>query len=60
MAHQSMKNFYRLHFVMVQIHKYSLAEIENMIVFERDLYAELLIQYLEEQAEYQRNQSRGA
>jgi hypothetical protein len=45
---------------MVQIHKYSLAEIENMIVFERDLYAELLIQYLEEQAEYQRNQSRGA
>jgi hypothetical protein len=31
-----------------------------MIVFERDLYAELLIQYLEEQAEYQRNQSRGA
>lgn len=33
---------------MVQHHKYSITEIENMIPFERDLYVNMLLQYLEE------------
>jgi hypothetical protein len=33
----------------MQYHKYSLAEIENMIPFEREVYTTLLIQYLEEE-----------
>lgn len=33
----------------MQYHKYSLAEIENMIPFERDIYVTMLIQYLEEE-----------
>lgn len=36
---------------MIQIHKYSLTEIENMVPFERDLYVELLLQHLEQQKE---------
>jgi len=33
----------------MQYHKYSLAEIENMIPFEREVYTAMLIQYLEEE-----------
>ena len=33
----------------MQYHKYSLAEIEDMIPFEREVYTTLLIQYLEEE-----------
>ena len=36
---------------MMQFHKYSLTELENMIPFERDLYVQMLIGYLEEQKE---------
>jgi len=53
-----MVNWYRLNFAMIQIHKYSLTEIENMVVFERDLYVALLLQHLEEQKE-RREAARG-
>jgi hypothetical protein len=33
----------------MQYHKYSLAEIENMIPFEREVYVAMLIQFLEEE-----------
>lgn len=33
----------------MQYHKYSLAELENMIPFEREIYTHMLIQYLEEE-----------
>ena len=33
----------------MQHHKYSLTEIENMIPWERDIYVNMLIQYLEEE-----------
>ena len=36
---------------MVQHHKYSITEIENLIPFERDLYIELLTNYIKEQEE---------
>ena len=35
-------------FSMIQHHKYSLTELENMIPFERDLYVRMLIDYLKE------------
>jgi hypothetical protein len=33
----------------MQYHKYSLEELEEMIPFEREVYVNLLIQYLEEE-----------
>lgn len=36
---------------MVQHHKYSLSEIENMYPFERDLYVDMLRDYLEKEQE---------
>lgn len=33
----------------MQYHKYSLADIENLIPFEREIYIAMLINYLEEE-----------
>jgi hypothetical protein len=33
----------------MQYHKYNLAEIENMIPFEREIYVSMLIGHLEEE-----------
>lgn len=33
----------------MQYHKYSLADIEGMIPFEREIYVAMLINYLEEE-----------
>jgi hypothetical protein len=49
-------NYYKMNFALMQHHKYSLAEIENLIPFEKEIYVALLINYLEE--EKQRIQSK--
>ena len=35
----------------MQHHKYSLTELDNMIPFEREIYVNLLMQYIEEENE---------
>ena len=44
-----LENYFRLNFALMQYHKYSLTEIEDMIPWERDIYDELLKQHLEEE-----------
>jgi hypothetical protein len=44
-----LENYYKLNFSLMQYHKYSLTEIENMIPWERDIYVALLKQHLEEE-----------
>ena len=44
-----LENYLKLNFALMQYHKYSLTEIENMIPWERDIYVELLKQHLEEE-----------
>ena len=34
---------------MMQHHKYSLTELDNMIPFEREIYVNLLMQYIKEE-----------
>lgn len=34
---------------MAQHHKYSIAEIENLIPYERDLYFEMLLEFIQSQ-----------
>ena len=45
----SVEAYYTLNFSLMQYHKYSLTEIENMIPWERDIYVALLEQHLEEE-----------
>jgi hypothetical protein len=58
MSHNSLANYYQLNFALIQHHKYSLSEIENLIPFEREIYVTMLTQLLEEQAEKLNQQKR--
>jgi hypothetical protein len=49
LAHDTLYNFYKMNFALMQYHKYNLSDIENMIPFEREVYVAMLIQYLEEE-----------
>jgi hypothetical protein len=53
LSHNTLENYYKSVFSLAQHHKYSITEIEGLIVFERDLYMDLLIAHLREQEEKQ-------
>tara|TARA_Y100001973_G_scaffold77315_1_gene113071 strand:+ start:75 stop:251 length:177 start_codon:yes stop_codon:yes gene_type:complete len=57
MAHIDLESYYKLNFSLMQHHKYSLTEIENMMPWEREIYLTLLNQYVEEENEKARQQS---
>ena len=44
-----MENYYRTNFGLMQHHKYSLSEIENMVPWEREVYIGLLVEWLKEE-----------
>lgn len=43
-------------FSLVQHHKYSVADIENLIPFERDIFVAMVLQYLKELEEQRSRQ----
>ena len=49
MAHIDLESYYKVCFSLIQHHKYSLTEIENMMPWERDIYLAMLNQYVEEE-----------
>ena len=49
MAHDTLFNYYKTNFAMIQHHKYSLTELENMMPFEREIYLGLLEQHIQEE-----------
>ena len=49
MVHMDLENYYKINFALLQYHKYSLTEIENLIPWERDIYIGLLQQHLEDE-----------
>ena len=49
MAHTNLEAYYKTNFALMQHHKYSLTELENMIPWEREIYISLLKQYIEEE-----------
>ena len=42
---------YRTNFALMQYHKYSLSELEEMIPWEREIYVEMLMQHIKEENE---------
>ena len=62
LSHDSVENYYKTNFGLIQHHKYSLTELENMIPFEREIYVGLLVNYIKEEKEKEqarRNKQRG-
>ena len=51
MAHTNLESYYKINFALIQHHKYSLTEIENMIPWERDIYLTLLENHIKEEEE---------
>ena len=49
MAHEDLASYYKLNFALMQHHKDSLTELENMMPWEREIYVSLLQQYVEEE-----------
>ena len=49
MAHIDLESYFKLNFALMQHHKYSLPEIENMMPWERDIYLGLLNEHIEEE-----------
>jgi hypothetical protein len=49
MAHEDLESYFKVNFALMQHHKYSLTELENMIPWEREVYLSLLQQYIEEE-----------
>jgi hypothetical protein len=39
---------------MAQHHKYSITEIEEMVPYERDLYFDMIVEFIEEQKNQQK------
>ena len=48
-AREDLETFYKLNFSLMQYHKYSLTELENMMPWERDIYTSLLKDHIEKE-----------
>lgn len=56
MSHNSLQNYYSTTFSLVQHHKYSISEVENLIPFERDIYVQMLVDYIKQVEEAKKKQ----
>ena len=58
LSHNTLANYFQTNFSLMQHHKYSLSDIDNMIPWERDIYVKMLIDYLDKLKEEQEKQRR--
>jgi len=56
LSHINLYVYYKNVFALAQHHKYQISEIENLIPYERDIYIDLLLAYIEEQKDKQKQQ----
>jgi hypothetical protein len=59
-SYDNIMNYYKVNFALVQHHKYSLAELEGMIPWERYVYIDLLSEFLKKQEQERRDQQAAA
>ena len=51
LSHDTLENHYQVNFSLMQHHKYSLTELNDMVPWEREIYVNLLIAYIKEEKE---------
>ena len=51
LSHENLYNYYKTNFGMMQHHKYSLTELEDMMPWEREIYIGLLMEHIKEENE---------
>ena len=57
LGHDKLMNHYKTNFSLMQHHKYSLSDIENMMPWERYLYVDLLKEHIRKLEEQRRDQA---
>ncbi len=55
LGYDTLMNYFKTNFGLMQHHKYSLAEIENMMPWERGIYIALLTNYIKEKEQERRD-----
>ena len=50
-GYDTLGNYFQTNFALMQHHKYSLTELDNMIPWERQVYIDMLVKFLEEEKE---------
>lgn len=59
MGHERLVEYYKTNFALMQHHKYSITELEEMMPFERDVYIMLLSQFINEENNKLQQQAKG-
>ncbi len=49
LSHETLANYIQTNFGLIQHHRWSLAELDSMLPWEREIYVSLLVQFLEEE-----------
>jgi 3-methyladenine DNA glycosylase AlkD len=57
LGYDNLMNYFKTNFSLVQHHKYSFTEIENMIPWEKFIYVDMLKQYIKQQEDLVRDQA---
>lgn len=58
LSHESLVSYLNANFQLMQHHKYSLTELEEMMPWEREIYVSLLLNFLEEEKLRRQEQNR--
>jgi len=53
LVHNTLGLYYQNVFALAQHYKYQISEIENLIPYERDIYLDMLLDFIEEQKKQQ-------
>ena len=57
LGYDSLMNFFKTNFSLMQHHKYSLTDIEHMMPWEKFIYVDMLNQYIKHQEDLNRDQA---
>jgi len=57
LGHDKLMNYFQTNFNMMQHHKYSLSDLENMMPWERQVYIDLLSAYIKDEDQRARDQA---
>ena len=56
LSHNNLMAYYKNVFALAQHHKYTISDIENLLPYERDLYLDMLIDFIETTKQQQQSQ----
>ena len=54
--HASLQNYYETNFALIRHHKWQIEHIENLLPWEKEIYMNLLVQFLQEEDKRMRDQ----